>query len=65
MHVKGLTALYMNRVGRLIVRPGLAMHVRVIDVKSAFGRIDVLIAPTNEGGEGSAWVAADTVKWVD
>lgn len=54
----------VGRSGRITVKPGLVMHVKVIDVKQAFGRTDVCVAPIEHvGGEGSAWVALDTVSW--
>lgn len=55
---------YIGRKGNVTVRPGLVMHVKVVDVKSAFGRVDVCIVPLSDiaGGEGSAWVALDTVS---
>jgi hypothetical protein len=58
-------AKLMNRKGTLMVKAGLVMHVKVIDVKQAFGRVDVCVAPlVSNGGQGSAWVSADSVSWI-
>lgn len=50
--VIGLAGLY--HVG------GLAFPVRVDDVRERFGRVDYLIVPL--GGEGSRWVASESVS---
>ncbi len=40
--------------------PLFVIGVRILDARSAYGRIDVLVEP--ESGEGQAWVSADRVK---
>lgn len=36
---------------------GLIVHVKLLDVKQVFGRVDVLVTPIN--GKGEKWVQAD------
>ncbi len=36
---------------------GLTVHVRLLDVKQVFGRVDVLVTPVN--GAGQKWVQSD------
>lgn len=40
---------------------GMDFYVRIINVKQAFGRVDVQITPV-EGGGGSAWVSVESVR---
>ena len=59
-----------GELGKLIGNNGLitiTMHsqsfkapVEIIDARTAFGRVDVLVKPT--GGEGQAWVDANRVE---
>lgn len=57
-------AKYIGRSGTALLRSSsssdaLVVEVRVIDAKSAFGRIDLLVEPV--AGSGKAWMAADNV----
>ena len=36
---------------------GLLVHVKLLDTKQVFGRVDVLVTPIN--GSGEKWVMAD------
>lgn len=38
---------------------GLTVFVHVLDVKTAFGRVDVLVQPV--AGSGEKWVSSDKV----
>ena len=38
---------------------GFIVPIRIVDVKHAFGRIDLKIEP--QGGEGAAWVTSKLV----
>lgn len=48
---------FIDAIGSIEVIPGLVMHVRVIDVRQAYGRTDVKIAPvSDDAGQGATWV---------
>ena len=40
-----------------LVIDSLVVHVKLLDVKQVFGRVDVLVTPIN--GKGEKWVQAD------
>lgn len=51
---------YVNKTAILQdVLPGLDVLVRITDVRSAFGRIDVRVTPV--AGHGDTWVSATRV----
>lgn len=63
MSAKELAA-YIGREGRALLRASnrgdaLRVDVRVLDAKTAFGRIDLLVEPL--AGAGKAWMSADAV----
>lgn len=35
---------------------GITFNVEIVDVREKFGRVDVLLAPTNPGVTGKVWV---------
>lgn len=52
--------LYVNHTAILEnVLPGLDVAVRITDVRSAFGRIDVRVTPV--AGHGETWVSVNCV----
>ena len=51
---------YMNQTATLAnVLPGLAVTVRITDVRQAFGRVDVKVTPVS--GNGETWVSVNRV----
>jgi hypothetical protein len=46
---------YLNRLALLPnVLPGLHIHVRIMDLRPGFGRVDALVEPVS--GQGSSWI---------
>ena len=45
---------------RSMVTGGLKIEVRIVDARSNFGRIDVLVTP--KSGSGEAWVQLDSLE---
>jgi hypothetical protein len=41
--------------------PGCDVAIKVLDVRSSFGRIDVLVTPVS--GSGSTWVSINRVNF--
>jgi hypothetical protein len=60
-------AEYSTYIGRTAtvtdVFPGVDMAVRIIDVRTAFGRIDVKVTPVT--GSGDTWVNINRVVLKD
>ena len=51
---------YVNKTAILQdVLPGFDVDVRILNVRSAFGRIDVQVVPV--AGKGSTWVSVNRV----
>jgi hypothetical protein len=50
---------FIGRTGTLEAMPDCHVAVTILDVRSSFGRIDVLIAPI--AGSGSTWVSINRV----
>lgn len=54
---------YGGMTGYVHVIGDLYMAVTVIDVRQAYGRIDILVAPTTaKSGQGSAWVSVNKLQ---
>lgn len=47
----------------VLVMDGLMVSVTILDTKSVYGRLDVLIAPVS--GSGQKWVQCDRLKEED
>lgn len=47
---------YIGRFGRVVFEDELSIPVEVIDARSSFGRVDILIRPTF--GDGQRWIQA-------
>lgn len=53
---------YLGRQGKLPVEGGqLVFNVACHDVRSAYGRVDVLVTPVN--GTGETWVSESRIQW--
>jgi hypothetical protein len=52
-------------LARIPMRSGVVLYVpvKIADVRSSYGRDDVMIVPV--GGKGSAWVVASSVDVAD
>jgi hypothetical protein len=50
----------IDRTGSLDEGSGWLVRVRVLDVRFAFGRVDLLVTPIN--GSGQRWVSLSRVK---
>jgi len=59
--VQSITAAVSGRLGHYRIN-GLLIEVRVLDARKVWGRIDLLIEPTN--GIGTIWVARTQVEMV-
>jgi hypothetical protein len=48
---------FIDAIGAIEVIPGLVMRVKVIDVRQAYGRTDVKVAPvSDDAGQGATWI---------
>lgn len=56
----GVCSRLAGQAGKWEPTPGILVDVIVLDARSSFGRLDVLISPLI-GGEGKAWTWAKTV----
>jgi len=57
-------AKYLGRKGNLRVSKNLDMSIVVIDVREVYGRLDVLVGPSEERyGVGNQWVSEVRVTW--
>ena len=57
----GRTAVLLDRATPgFEKKAGLRPRVRITDARLAFGRVDLLVSPTD--GEGSAWVSLTNVR---
>jgi hypothetical protein len=46
---------YLNKLATLPnVLPGMHIRVRILDLRSGFGRVDALVEPVS--GQGSSWI---------
>jgi hypothetical protein len=58
---KGVGQNYIGQTGLLQdVLPGLDVAVRILDMRTAFGRIDVKVTPVS--GSGDTWVNINRVQ---
>lgn len=55
--------LHIGRKADVRVEQTLRVRCIVVDVRSAFGRVDYLISPVS--GSGSQWVASDRVTLLE
>ena len=55
--------LYIGRNADVRVEQTLRIRCIIVDVRSAFGRVDYLISPVS--GSGSQWVASDRVTLLE
>ena len=55
------TSSYVGKVGTFTPfrLPGLRVNVRVLDARSKFGRVDLLVSPV--AGTGAEWVQSKNV----
>jgi len=51
---------WIGRTGLVPMGSGLYASVRVLDARSAYGRVLILVVPI--AGEGEAWIQADRFK---
>jgi hypothetical protein len=56
----GKLAQHIGKEGTLTTHEGLVIRVKILDVRQAYGRDDVLVSPVR--GSGEAWVSADRLK---
>lgn len=60
MRSSELTA-QVGRLGQLVVE-GLRLSVRVVDAKVSYGKLRLLVQPTDEASSGQMWVEEGRVR---
>lgn len=55
---------YLGKRGRLPVEFGkILINVECHDIRSAYGRTDVLMIPVEGAGVGNAWISESRIQW--